>query len=111
MKSDRLFLQHILDAISKIDFFCKDLTEEEFIRDERTNLAVARLLEIIGEAAKHISDKTIGNLSEVPWKDIVGLRNILIHEYFGVDLGIVWTTVRKDLPFLKKAISNYLEQN
>jgi uncharacterized protein with HEPN domain len=109
MKRDHLFLQHMLDALNKIELFCQALSEEDFIHDDKTNLAVARLLEIIGEAARHISDEMIELLPEIPWKDMVGLRNILIHEYFGVDLGIVWSTIKQDLPLLKKVISKYLE--
>jgi uncharacterized protein with HEPN domain len=108
MKKDSLFLNHILDAINKIEIFTSNLTKNEFILDDRTQLAVIRLLEIIGEASNHISQDLILLVPEIPWRDIVGLRNILIHEYFNVDNDIVWKTIQENIPDIKSKIQKFL---
>jgi uncharacterized protein with HEPN domain len=111
MKNDDLFLTHILDAICKIERFTSFLSKNDFVMDDKTNLAVLRLLEIIGEAANHISQDTLQQIPEIPWKEIVGFRNILIHEYFNVDLDIVWKTIQTNIPEMKSKIQEYLQKN
>ena len=109
MKHDDLFLQHILDAIQKIEQFTNSITRNDFVIDDKTNLAVIRLLEIIGEAANHISQDSRLHMSEILWKEIVGFRNILIHEYFNVDFDIVWKTIQVNIPVMKNKIQEYLK--
>jgi uncharacterized protein with HEPN domain len=108
-RSETAYLRHILDAISKIESYLMGLDETAFRADARTQDAVVRQLEIIGEATKRISDNTRAKSPETPWPDIAGMRDKLIHDYFSVDLRRVWNTVQRDLPPLKAAIVRLLE--
>ncbi|MCH7713034.1 MAG: DUF86 domain-containing protein [Chloroflexi bacterium] len=81
-----------------------------FRTDRRTNLAVVRALEIMGEAARHIPASVRRNYPQIPWQDIVDMRNKLVHEYFGVDLEVLWRTVQEDLPPLRDAIRQIMEE-
>ena len=102
------YLQDILDASQKAGEFITDLDLERFEKDEKTVFAVIRTLEIIGEAARHIPKSIQESYSQIPWEDIVGMRNIVIHEYFGIDTEVIWRTVKEDLPRLKEAIAEIL---
>ncbi|MDZ7292190.1 MAG: DUF86 domain-containing protein [candidate division KSB1 bacterium] len=82
---------------------------EDFQNDEEKTLAVVRALEIIGEAAKHISKSVRDKYPEIPWKKISGMRDKVIHEYFGVDVEVVWRTVKEDLTPLRQAITKILQ--
>jgi uncharacterized protein with HEPN domain len=101
----QVYLSDIFDAIEKIESFTKDLSFEAFAEDEMRVFAVVRALEIIGEAAKNVPADIKGNYPSVPWKEMAGTRDKLIHFYFGVDLNVVWKTIIKDLPPLKEHIS------
>ena len=107
--NDSVYFNHILDAINQTEEYLKDLDKESFMEYPLARDGVIRQLEIIGEAAKNISDTTKELAPDVPWVEIVGMRNKLIHEYFGVDLDAVWETVQKDLPPLKKAVEKLLD--
>lgn len=114
MKKDiRVFIQDILESIKLIEEYAKGVNEEEFL-DKDNNLqmkdAIIRRLEIIGEAVKNIPDDFKGKYPNIPWKQISGMRDILIHEYFGVKLERVWKTAKEDLPELRKAISKILKE-
>ncbi len=109
MKKDRVYLRHILDAISDIEKFMQGVPEEEFFENKEKQYAVLRALEIIGEATKNLSDELKTKGSNVDWKHIAGMRDKLIHAYFGVNLPLVWETVNKDLPQLKKQTRKILE--
>jgi uncharacterized protein with HEPN domain len=104
MKGDQLYLDHIRDAIGMIETYTLGKTRKEFMQTPMMRDAVIRQLEIVGEATKKISRATRKKHPSVPWKDMAGMRDKLIHEYFGVDLGAVWDTATKDLPVLKKQI-------
>ncbi len=110
MKKDNLlYLRHILEAINNIEEFVKDVVDlSNFIKDKKTKDAVLRNLEVIGEAAKNLDEEFINNNTSVEWNKIIGMRNFIIHEYFGVDLGIVWETIKKDLPLFKVEIEKLL---
>ena len=113
MKKDiSVFIQDILESIKLIEDYAKGATKEEFL-DKDDNLqmkdAIIRRLEIIGEAVKNIPDNFKEEHSNIPWKQISGMRDILIHEYFGVNLERVWKTAKEDLPKLKEAISKILK--
>jgi len=99
---DWLFrLEDILEALERINQYIQDLDLRQFGTDQRTVDAVIRNLEIIGEAARHVPDFIEKEYPSVPWRHIRGMRNILIHEYFGVDIGIIWQTIAYDLPPLR----------
>jgi uncharacterized protein with HEPN domain len=97
---DGLFLAHILDAIADIDSFVVD-GRDSFMVDRRTQSAVIRQLEIIGEAVKNLSAELTRRESAVPWRQIAGTQDRLIHAYFKVDLDAVWAMVEHDLPPLR----------
>ena len=101
MKRDEVYLRHILDAISNIEKFMEDVSKEAFLSNVEKQYAVLRGLEIIGEATKNLSENLKINYPQVPWKEIAGMRDKLVHQYFGVDLELVWETVRRELPELK----------
>ncbi len=109
MKNDKVYLKHVLDAISDIEKFMQGVSEEEFFGNREKHYAVLRALEIIGEATKNLSGELKAKSPEVDWKNIAGMRDKLIHAYFGVNLPLVWETVKKDLPQLKKQAQKILE--
>jgi Uncharacterized conserved protein len=108
VKDDSVFLNHILDAINQIEEYTTGVIYEEFLEKRLIQDAVVRQLEIIGEATKNLSSNTTEKNPHVPWKEIAGMRDKLIHVYFGVDLEEVWNTITKDIPYLKMAVINIL---
>lgn len=94
----RLFLEDIIESIEKIDKYIDGMDYERFACDDKTVDAVVRNLEIIGEASKNIPDNIKTGHSDIPWHRMSGLRNVLAHEYFGIDLNIIWKIVRENLP-------------
>jgi uncharacterized protein with HEPN domain len=99
------YLCDIIEAIRKIEKFSEDITLlEDFQKDEKTTLAIIRLLEIIGEAAKKIPLHIRKKYRHVPWKKMAGMRDKLIHEYFGINIKVVWETIKKELPQIKPSI-------
>jgi uncharacterized protein with HEPN domain len=104
----RLRVEDVLDAIARIQQYVEGLTFEEFQADQKTVDATVRNLEIIGEAVRHLSASQEGLPGDTPWTDIAGMRNILIHEYFGVDVKIIWHTIAEDLPKLKVQVRGLL---
>ncbi len=105
----RLRVDDILAAITNIEKYIGGLSFDEFRADQKTVDAVIRNLEVIGEATRHLSTDHEGLPADVPWADIAGMRSILVHEYFGVDLSIVWQTVTQDLPSLRAHLRRLLE--
>ncbi len=105
MKKDpKIFLEHILESIDWIERYISGLSDEEFMKSSEKQDAVIRRLEIIGEAVKNIPDDFKNSHKEIEWKKIAGMRDILIHEYFGVDMELVWNTAKEILPELRKEI-------
>lgn len=107
-KDNTIFLTHILESIAQIEEYCINFNEIKFKNDKKTQDAVIRRIEIIGEAVKNISDQLKDNSSQIPWKKIAGMRDILIHAYFGVDLEKTWDVVITELPILKKQIKELI---
>ena len=103
-KDDLVFIKHVLESIVAIEDFTKNIQKRALFSDRLRRSAIVREIEIIGEAVKNISNPTKEKYSEVEWKKIIGTRDKMIHNYFGVDLNIVWYIVKKDVPILKKQI-------
>lgn len=108
MKEDRIYLLHIADALADIQEYTK-IGRDDFFSRKLVQDAVIRNLEIIGEAVKNISKSTKEAHQDIPWKQIAGLRDILIHHYFGVDLEAIWMVVEHRLPTLSLHISSMLQ--
>ncbi len=109
-KDVRPFLKHIIDECEYLENASRGLRFEDFIKDETLKRAFVRSLEIIGEASRNIPEAFRKTYGHIPWRAMAGLRNILIHEYFGVDYRNVWKIVKDDVPKLKREISRVLEE-
>lgn len=119
-RDDTVYLRHILDAIGLIEEYTGEMTEDEFLSNSMAHDAVVRQtlaphcvrcsagVEIIGEAARNISDEFREKHSKLPWGKMTGIRNKIIHEYFNINYAIVWDTVKDDLPLLKNSIKKIL---
>lgn len=103
-----VYLQDILDSIQQIEEYLDGVNENEFYQNSEKQDAVLRRLEVIGEAVKHLSDEIRDDYKEVPWRKIAGMRDIIIHEYFGVTLSMIWVVTQRDLPDLKSKIKNII---
>ncbi len=110
MKKDKLYLQHIMETIYDIEKFMEKVSKDGFLKNKEKQYAVLRALEIIGEATKNLSIELKTNHPEIPWKEISGMRDKLIHEYFGVNLELVWETIKNDIPKLKRQTLKILEE-
>ncbi|KFL33343.1 MULTISPECIES: DUF86 domain-containing protein [unclassified Sulfurospirillum] len=104
----RLFIYDIKESIEAILSYVDGITLEVFIHDRKTYSAVIREFEIIGEATKHLPENLTQHYNEVAWRDVKDFRNLLIHEYFGIDHRIVWNTILYDLPKLKYNIEQII---
>jgi len=111
MKKDpKIFLEHILESIGEIEKYTKNISKKRFFDSVMIQDAAVRRLEIIGEAVKNLPTSFKNRYPKIPWKKIAGTRDILIHEYFGVNVDLVWKIVNKNIPQLKKQISKLLEE-
>lgn len=114
MTDSREFLDYlgdIRDAIVRAQKFVGGMTFEQFAADEKTTFAVVRCLEIVGEAARKVPASVRARYPRVPWREMAGMRDILIHDYFGVNWRVVWKTVQDDLPPLKPEIELIIADN
>lgn len=103
-RDDRVYLRHIIDAIARIDSYLSGMNLETFLAHHMAQDAIIRQFAIIGEAAKNLSDATRQQAPDLPWKAMAGMRDKLIHQYFGVDVHQVYKTAREDLPQIKSRI-------
>lgn len=106
-RKPELYINDILEAIQLIEEFTKGYSKEKFINDKLHLSAVVRQLEIIGEAVKHLTSQFRQKYPDTEWKDIAGMRDVLIHAYFGVNAERVWNVVKGELPVLKKQIKKH----
>lgn len=108
-KDNSIFLEHIMEAITNIEDYTRGFSQEDFIANRQAADAVIRNLEIIGEAVKNLTEDFKIASVHIPWRDIADLRNVLIHEYFGVDKEKVWLMIKNDIPELKNEIDFLLK--
>lgn len=106
---DKVRLQHIYDAILEIESYLKNVEFNDFMDNSMMRFACIKQMEIIGEASNHISDETKSDFTSIEWSQIVGMRNVFVHEYFGVDSNLVWEIIKNDIPELKDRIKEILE--
>ena len=105
-RSLKFLVEDIWESIEKIERYTEGMTEDDFQSDDKTTDAVVRNLGIIGEAAGRLPKDFVDQYSDIEWVKIVGLRNRIVHEYFGVDIQIIWQILKKDLPAFKGTLEN-----
>ncbi len=104
MKDDKLYLIHIIECIERIESYVKETNKESFLNTPLIQDAVIRNLQVLAESTQRLSEKIKLTQPEIDWYRIAGFRNVLVHDYLGVDLEKTWNIVEKELPVLKKAI-------
>jgi len=109
-RDEIMYLQDIAESCEKILRFTAGLSQSDLIGDEKTYDAVVRNLEIVGEAAKHISEEIKRQLPEIEWRKAAGLRDMLAHAYFGIDNDILWDVIQNKIPQLAKAVDDFLKK-
>lgn len=105
---DKIRLQHILDAIDEIQIYLTETELSAFLQNSMMRFACIKQLEIIGEASNHISKELKSEFTGIEWAQIVGMRNVFTHEYFGIDSSLVWQIIKDDIPELKEKIKHIL---
>ena len=109
MRDDRAWLLDILEALSKIEKYASR-GEKAFWEDDLIQVWIIYYIQVAGEAANQLSDFIKNQRPDIPWKGIIGMRNVLVHQYFGLDLGEIWDTAANDLPLLKTKIKELLDE-
>ena len=110
INTPEVFLTHILTSIQALENYTNGVTEEEFGRDRKLQMASIKELEIIGEAVRNLPVEFKEKYTNIPWKDIAGMRSFLIHEYFEIDLDLVWDTIQTRVPELKKEVEEIVKE-
>lgn len=109
-RDDTLYLRHLLSAITRIEEYLQGIDKTNFTQSNLLQDGVIRQLQIIGEAASRISIELRERYPQVPWSDIVGMRHKIVHDYFGIDMDVVWTAATEEAPVLKKQIQELLDE-
>ena len=107
-RDEFVYIQHMIDNANKAIDFVKNINRENFDSDEKLRLALTHLLQIIGEAARRVSPEFHDNHPQIPWKEIVGMRSKVVHDYLNVDEDIIWQTIKQDLPPLVSELEQIL---
>jgi len=107
-KEWRLRIDDILECVAKIERYTDGMAFEDFMGDDKTVDAVLRRIEIIGEAARNVPDEVSARFPGIPWNRLKAMRNVIVHEYFGVSLRMIWTTIKSDLPPLVASLLRIL---
>lgn len=110
MKTNEVYLHHILDAIRRLESYTSGIDRDAFEADEMRQDAIIRQIEIVGEASRQLSDDFQEEHDSIPWSDIIGMRNRIAHDYMNVDLNIVWEVIHNDLPTLKSSVQRLLPE-
>ncbi|MBL7780064.1 MAG: DUF86 domain-containing protein [Saprospiraceae bacterium] len=108
-RDEILFLEEVYESIDLIEKYVSGLTEKEFEENTEKQDAVLRRIEIIGEAVKNLSQKTRSQYPDLPWKEMAGMRDVVIHQYFGVTIGMVWRVATSDLILLRDRIKDIID--
>lgn len=108
---DRQRLLHILEAINQIESYVEGIDKEEFFKNSMMRFASIKQLEIIGEACNHLSATTKNQSPEVAWTEIVGMRHVFVHEYFGIDSNLLWEIIQSDLVEFKHSVTQLLQNS
>ena len=106
---DKLRLQHIYDAILETESYLLNKGLSDFMGNSMMRFACSKQMEIIGESSNHVSDETKSKFTSIEWSQIIGMRNVFVHEYFGVDSTLVWEIIKNDLPDLKGMIKQIMD--
>ncbi len=109
-KDDFIRLRHMLDAARDVEQFTQSKTRRDLDKDRLLELGVVKAIELIGEAASKVSPEVRREFSDIPWEDIIGMRNRLIHAYYRIDLNRVWTTITDDVPLLREKLDKIVTE-
>ncbi len=110
-EKDQWRLSHIMEAIENIEEFVKDIDKKNFLENLQLQAALVRMFKIIGEAANNLSSQFLAEHKEIKWRDVIGMRHAIVHDYFEVNLEVVWDTIKVDIPKLKLQINKLLKQS
>ena len=110
VEQDRWRLRHIIESIEYIEEFISGVEKKDMFSDYQLQSALVKQFEIIGEATRHLSPKLMDKYSEVNWSEAIGMRNILVHDYFAVNLDVLWDTIKNNIPVFKRQIVKILQE-